>query len=173
MRAVKELRRLGLLLAILMVSGCSETTRIYSDPPGATVWINNSALGETPVKFRARSWSVRPNVYRYRVEKDGYVTREGYLNPRLSVSRIVSAYLSSCMTCFRGFYEFEPETHIVLAENEGALPAGTLAEQIRRLQALYDAGLITVAELHARRVELIVSGEDAQGAGTAPPAQTR
>ena len=66
-----------------------------------------------------------------------------------------------------------PETHIMLAENEGALPAGTLAEQIRRLQALYDAGLITVAELHARRVELIVSGEDAQAAGTAPPVQTR
>jgi len=118
MRAVTELRRLGLLLAILMVSGCSEATRIYSDPPGATVWINNSALGETPVKFRARSWSVRPNVFRYRVEKDGYVPREGYLNPRLSVRRIVSAYLSSCMTCFRGFYEFDPEKNILFSEAE-------------------------------------------------------
>ena len=147
---------MGLWLSISMVAGaCSEMTRISSDPPGATVWVNGSALGETPLKFRARSWSVRPNTYRYRVEKLGYVTQEGYLEPQLSVRRIVAAYLSSCMTCFHGFYEFAPETHIVLPESEGTMPTGSLDERIRRLQALYDAGLISVAELHARRIELL------------------
>lgn len=44
----------GLLLVSFVGSACSETTRIYSDPPGATVWINGSALGATPVKVSGR-----------------------------------------------------------------------------------------------------------------------
>lgn len=174
MRAsLTDLTPIGLLLVSLVVSACSETTRIFSDPPGATVWINGSPLGETPVKFKARSWSVRPNAYRYRVEKTGYVAREGYLTPRLSVGRIVSAYMSSCMSCFRGFYEFDAETRIVLAEREGALPTGSTIEQVQRLQRLYDAGLISAPELHSRRIELIRASAPGEDRGNATSAHTR
>ena len=168
--SLKGLTPIGLLLASLVVSACSETTRIYSDPPGAMVWINGNALGETPVNFKARSWSVRPNAYRYRIEKAGYVAQVWYLKPRLSVGRIVSAYLSSCMSCFRGFYEFDAQTRIVLAEDEGVLPVGSAGERIRRLQRLYDAGLISAAELHMRRIQLIPSlGSGAEGSDSPAP----
>ena len=166
--SLKGMASSGLLLVSLAVSACSETTRIYSDPPGATVRINGSMLGETPVKFKARSWSVRPNAYRYRIEKAGYVAQEGYLKPRLSVGRIVSAYLSSCMSCYRGFYEFDAETRIVLAEDQEGLPAGCVAEQIKRLQRLYDAGLISAADLHVRRVQLLPAVDSGTEGSDAP-----
>ena len=166
----RRLAPAALLLASVVVSACSETTRICSDPPGATVWINGSELGETPVKFKARSWSVRQNAYRYRIEKAGYVAQGGYLKPRLSVGRIVSAYLSSCMSCFRGFYEFDAETRIVLVEDEGVPPVGSVGEGVRRIQRLYDAGLISAAELHMRRIQLIPSlGSDAEVSAAPAP----
>ncbi len=150
------LGRTGIVLAsIVALTGCSESTIIRTDPPGATVWINQQRLGISPVKFKARSWSVRPRVYHYRIEKPDYLPREGYLNAHLSIERIVSAYLSSCMSCGHGFYELDETTNVVLARDPDALAHLTTAERIEELSRAYGAGLIDRAELHQARVELL------------------
>lgn len=117
--------RLGCVLllvsACLLSMSCSEATRINTFPPGARVWVNGRDLGEAPVKFSVKSWSVRRHAYHYRAEKPGYVTKEGYIEPYLSIGRIIAAGTSSCITCFQGFYEFDDDTEIVLSQEP--LPA--------------------------------------------------
>jgi hypothetical protein len=96
---------------------CSETARINTFPQGARVWVNGRDLGEAPVKFSVKSWSVRSHAYHYHAEKPGYLTKDGYLEPHLSIGRIIAAGTSSCITCFHGFYEFDEDTEIVLQQD--------------------------------------------------------
>ena len=114
MRSARTLILIALCLASI---SCSESTRINTFPQGARVWVNGRDLGEAPVKFSVKSWSVRPHAYHYRVEKPGYLTTDGYLEPHLSIGRIIAAGTSSCMTCFHGFYEFDEDTEIVLSQD--------------------------------------------------------
>jgi hypothetical protein len=100
------------------VAGCSETTIIRTTPPGASIYVNERYVGGSPVEFEASSWSVRPQAYRYRTVKPGYVASNGEIPAHLSIGRIVAAYLSSCLSCGRGFFVFDEETTIVLIPEE-------------------------------------------------------
>lgn len=107
-----------ILMSFLASFSCSEATRINTFPQGARVSINGRDLGEAPVKFSVKSWSARQQAYHYRAEKPGYLTKEGYIEPHLSIGRIIAAATSSCMTCaFHGFYEFDEDTEIVLSQD--------------------------------------------------------
>lgn len=110
-------RPLILMNVCLTLISCSETTRINTFPQGARVWVNGRDLGEAPVKFSVKSWSVRRHAYHYRAEKPGYLTKDGYLEPHLSIGRIIAAGTSSCITCFHGFYEFDEDTEILLPQD--------------------------------------------------------
>lgn len=98
----------------LVVGGCSESTVIRTNPPGASVYVNERYLGASPVEFEAKSWSVRPHLYRYRVAKAGYLQSEGEVPARLSIGRIIAAYFSGCLSCGRGFYVFDEDTVVRL-----------------------------------------------------------
>lgn len=155
---MKSVTQLMIVATCLTLAACSETTRIYTTPPGATVWINGRELGPAPVKLRVKSWSARPNGFHYHVEKRGYLPQDGYVQPHLSVSRIVAAAVSSCLTCsFHGFYEFDEDTELVLQPE--APTAQTLddpaATQLRRLQDLYNQGLISADELRQYKSEIL------------------
>lgn len=102
------------LLALVVVGGCSESTVIRTNPPGASVYVNERYLGASPVEFEAKSWSVRPRLYRYRVAKAGYLQSEGEVPARLSIGRIIAAYFSGCLSCGRGFYVFDEDTVVRL-----------------------------------------------------------
>jgi hypothetical protein len=114
--------RVLLLLPATLAVACSETTVIRTNPPGASVYVNERYLGASPAEFEAKSWSVRPHLYRYRVVKAGYVPREGEIPARLSIGRIIGAYFSACLTCGHGFYEFDEDT-VVPLEPEAAVVA--------------------------------------------------
>lgn len=149
-----------LLVASAVGLGCSETTRIHTVPPGATVRVNDRELGEAPVKFKAKSWSVRPNAYRYRVEKPGYLSRDGYLQPHLSTGRIIAAALSSCFTCsFHGFFEFDPEIQIRLipdpSDGTASPTAESTAARLRVLRDYHDQGLITDEEFRELKATIL------------------
>src|SRR4051812_48261873 len=74
-----------------ILAGCSESTQVRTNPPGATVWINGRELGAAPVNLKVKSWNVRKNAYHYHVEKPGYLPQDGYVQPHLSVPRIIAA----------------------------------------------------------------------------------
>jgi len=147
-----------LLPACVTAAGCSEATRINTTPPGAYVWINGHALGTAPVEFKVKSWSARRNAYHYHIEKPGYLEKDGFLQPHLSITRIVSAAMSWCLTCsFHGFYEFDEDTEIALQPD---LPAPSSVDddverRLRRLQDLYDQKLISADELRQYKAEVL------------------
>jgi hypothetical protein len=107
-------RHFGVVLIALAVSACSESTIIRTNPPGASVYVNERYLGASPAEFTAKSWSVKPHVYRYRVAKAGYLESEGEVPAHLSVGRIIAAYFSACASCGHGFFEFDDDVVVRL-----------------------------------------------------------
>ncbi len=108
------MKRSLLVLTCFTLAACSESTVIRTNPPGASIYVNERYVGASPVEFEAKSWSVRPHVYRYRAVKPGYEESEGELPAHLSVGRIVAAYFSACLSCGHGFYVFDEDTAIRL-----------------------------------------------------------
>jgi hypothetical protein len=96
------------------VCSCSESTVIRTNPPGASIYVNERYIGGSPAEFETKSWSVRPHTFRYRAVKPGYEESEGEIPARLSVGRIIAAYFSGCMSCGHGFYVFDDDTVIRL-----------------------------------------------------------
>ncbi|HYR95918.1 MAG TPA: PEGA domain-containing protein, partial [Candidatus Binatus sp.] len=99
-------------VALLALTGCGESTLIRSHPPGATVWINDSLVGKTPVEYSCDRASFS-HAQRYRLELDGYQTSEGELSKRVKPGRLVGAYFSAGIslifkrpTGFRDRYDF-------------------------------------------------------------------
>jgi len=155
-----------LLLVALVMAACSEKTQIYTDPAAANVQINGRDLGPAPVELRVKSWSVRPNSYRYHVEKPGYVAQDGYIQPHLSIGRIVVAAASWCFTCsFHGFFEFDDETEIVLQPEPPPSAEDPIVTRLRRLQELHDQGLISDDELHQLRLDAVRTVANPPGEG--------
>jgi hypothetical protein len=112
-------------VASVVLAACSESTVIRTNPPGASVYVNERYVGASPAEFSAKSWSVRPHAYRYRIVMPGYDETEGEIVARLSVGRIVAAYFSGCMSCARGFFVFDEDTAIRLLQEDEADVAGS------------------------------------------------
>lgn len=69
--SVPRLRSAGLLsgAAVLLASGCIERRlQITSDPPGATVWLNDVQIGTTPTEAEFQFFG----TYDVRLHKQGY-----------------------------------------------------------------------------------------------------
>jgi hypothetical protein len=146
----------AVVVASLCLLACSEKTRIYTQPPGANVQINGRDLGRAPVDLSVKSWSVRPNSYRYHVQMPGYVAQDGYIQPHLSIGRVIAAASTWCFTCsFHGFFEFDPETQIVLEREPPPSAEDPVAARLRRLNELHDQGLISDDELHQLRSDVL------------------
>ena len=58
------------LAASIIVSGCSQTSQITTEPEGARIKVNGIYLGETPASYRYRSGL--PETYILEIEKEGY-----------------------------------------------------------------------------------------------------
>ena len=52
----------------LIVNGTTDSVRIESQPPGATIWVDGKAVARTPAKI----YVARGHAQRISVQKDGY-----------------------------------------------------------------------------------------------------
>lgn len=75
------------VVGILCAAGCSETLTVRSEPPGATVYLDDVEAGETPLVYATKN--VRP--LSYRIEKVGYPPATGSVTTRLARGRVVGA----------------------------------------------------------------------------------
>lgn len=57
------------LICLLFIQGCLQTSRINTDPPGAQVTLNGAPLGETPVYYNTRAGI--PKSYFMEIERPG------------------------------------------------------------------------------------------------------
>ena len=75
------------LLAVLLC-GCSESVRLKSSPPGASIYINEKALGDTPVTFTTEPGASMRRPWRYRLEYKGTPVSSGEIETRVSQGRL-------------------------------------------------------------------------------------
>lgn len=59
-------------LALLFITGCSSTTMIQTEPPGAKVYADNMLLGESPVQIKDYKFATSSTYIK--LEKEGYET---------------------------------------------------------------------------------------------------
>ena len=75
------------LLAVTVALGCSTTSAIRTNPPGAKVYLKGEYLGESPVSAKLKDGFVGAD-YHVRITKDGYEPQEFKLEQHLSAGLI-------------------------------------------------------------------------------------
>ncbi|RJX32299.1 MAG: PEGA domain-containing protein [Desulfurivibrio sp.] len=58
------------LLLLVLAGGCAQKTAFYSSPPGAMVFVNGEAIGQTPCEFEYTSSTAR--TYQVELQAEGY-----------------------------------------------------------------------------------------------------
>jgi hypothetical protein len=103
-----------LLVFAVLLTGCAEYAQFRSSPTHATVYLNDTQIGTTPMEYPIARDAVQ-GMYNYRVELDGYQPATGMLQRHVAPGRIVGAVFTLCITCaFRGFQYFEPVNAVLL-----------------------------------------------------------
>lgn len=82
-----------LVIALILICGCSESVLIRSYPEGARIFINDTPYGTTPAVFKVNKGDLE-NQYMLRVEKDGYEPHLTTLRTRVAPGRVVAAFFT-------------------------------------------------------------------------------
>jgi len=145
------IKRTFLFLIILFLSACSSTTIIYSEPPGAEVFIDDSKVGYTPYKYTDLKFA--GETTHIRLEKEGYETYYTLLtrDEQLNIEAIFPGGLA--LFPLMWYQEYYPtHTYKLELEKSEVLPDNTTpqvqtkAERLRDLKALLDEGILTQEE---------------------------
>jgi hypothetical protein len=139
-------RPLAALICVIPLIGCTESTLIRTNPPGAQLRINNRFVGVTPLVYSLPSSQFRKQSrFAYRVEREGYVTEEGFLRLVPTPGRVVGAVFTlGIVAAFVPFRSFNWRYDIALTAKPG-----TAAARTRRLQELLERGDLTKEEYEA------------------------
>jgi hypothetical protein len=165
---MKHYRMLSVVVG-LALAGCTEATVIKTNPPGAKAWLFGQYLGETPVRMRASSgeWKalLAHNDYEmpYKLEMQGYETKEGRIPIRVSGRRIYKNInlLFIPLLCGNGFRPPRPEYEFALVPTGGAARPGEerlpkdVRQRLHKLESLRDQGAITSRDYEALRVQVL------------------
>ena len=142
---------------VLVVTGCAEYAEFRSTPAPAAVFLNDVAIGGTPLEYPIAKGAVK-KIYNYRIELDGYEPVTGILHRRVAPGRIVAAVFTLCITCaFRGFQYFEPvnATLTPIGKTSTGEDKGTPTERLRRLEDAFDKGMINEREYKKLRSQIL------------------
>lgn len=120
------------LLGALGLAGCSSTTYVVTDPPGAEVVLDETkSLGKSPVKINAQVmvWS----EFEVKAIKEGYQTKSLTLRPDEPIS---PKYLALCLCSFGVLWPLtllsdfeEPVYSLVLEPTKKTTPPDELVER--------------------------------------------
>lgn len=81
------------LLLLIFSAGCAQKTAFYSDPSGATVFVNGKAIGQTPCEFKYKSGTAK--TYHVEVQANGYKPQEHDLVTDQTDSKARTKWLSA------------------------------------------------------------------------------
>lgn len=147
------------LTSLLATAGCSQSTFFRSDPPGARISVNGQFVGITPARYEMAEQNV-PRVIHYRVERGGYLPQEGEIRARFSGGRLVGAiftlglvYAARSPFVYKEVYDFA----LVPVDDPRDVQEQPLRldERLRRLQDLFEQGLITEDEYQRQRAAIL------------------
>jgi hypothetical protein len=152
---------LAFLGCATLLSSCVETTTIVTNPPGAKVTINGHFIGITPVLFNVRrnEWP-DTNRFVYRIERDGFILKEGEFVGNVAVGRIIGSFFSSAglSLAWNGVMTLPDEVEIDLDPIAASAPAPSLSattDRLQRVNDLYSRGLITEEERRRLRDDIL------------------
>src|SRR6266481_4489090 len=139
-----------LLVSLLgAIAGCSEQTRIITNPPGAKVTVNGRLIGVSPciLTVRRDDWP-EENRFVYVIERDGFATKRGEFRGVVTPGHIIGAVTltAGLSLIWQGVYAL-PRVEVDL-EHLGTATAATgstatTKERLQRIDDLFDQGLIT------------------------------
>jgi hypothetical protein len=69
-RIIMPRKMMVFLLLLFFAGGCAQKTAFYSSPPGAQVFVNGEAIGQTPCEFEYKSSTAK--IYQVVLQADGY-----------------------------------------------------------------------------------------------------
>ena len=159
MRVTRINTFVALLVAAILIAGCSETVSVRSGPSGAVVYLDGKPIGTTPLDYSLpRSEVGEP--HRVRVEKTGYAPVESDLRTRWAKGRVTGAVFTlGLLALIRPMRSVDP----VFAELEPLHRAQEdqdrrVGEALRNLRELHRSGRISDDELRQRQEELLREG---------------
>jgi len=168
----------GALLGAIAVwgAGCAEQTLIRTAPPNASVYVNGTFIGVSPVRYRVPEYRFSPHTT-YRIEREGYQPLEGELRTYTAPGRIIGGIMGlgipfafRGVTAFRKNHDFElqPSTTAAAgrplvrpieapaaAAGQSAPAIDEAASKLRQLQDLHERGLISDEEYRATRARIM------------------
>jgi hypothetical protein len=74
--------RLLLVLLVAASVACATTTRLHTEPEGASIRVNGLLVGRTPVSYE--NGPGLPRRYHIQISKDGYEPLDFYIDTRMS-----------------------------------------------------------------------------------------
>lgn len=149
------------LVSATLALGCASETTIRTMPPGAKVTVNNRLVGITPVMYSVRKYDwPRDNTFRYRIEREGCVPKEGEFLGHVSAGTIVRSILLSAglSLAWNNIMAFPDEIDVELEPigfSAASSSARPIAERLHRVDDLYEQGLISDQEHRRLRSEIL------------------
>lgn len=147
---------IALLLAAVLLGGCSESVMIRSGPSGANVAVNGTPIGTTPVAYSVSRGDL-DKPYQVHIEKNGYEPVTTTLRTQLAKGRVTGAFFTlGILWVFRSMYYIAP----VFAQLQPVASSQDdkdrlLGETLRNLRELHDRGKISDEEYQRRQQELL------------------
>ena len=160
--------RFALLLAVGALWGCAERTIIRSSPSDARVYFQDRFVGMTPLTLKVPRDQFSDNLM-VRLERDGYEPQQVPLSTQVAPGRAAGAVFSLGIsaifkrpTAFEDRYDVElrPVRSAGVAQPTRAQslppnPDPAVADRLRKIQSLYDHGLISEEEYRRYRREAL------------------
>lgn len=155
------MRAVAMLATLAMVSGCAERFAVRTYPTGAKVTVNDQVIGITPVNMYVPRGDLQKE-YRYRIEKENYVTIDGAVRPRVAPGRIVGAiFTAGILLAFRGIRAIpEVITELTPIEPRSAGTVGkgsteSIESRLKRIDSLHNQGLLSDEEYKRLRSDVL------------------
>jgi hypothetical protein len=145
---------------------------IKTEPARAKVWVDDRYFGHSPALVTIPRSRWKP-PFKYRIEKEGYLTEEGYIHQVRGGGRITGAVFSLGISLIfkrphtlKGNYVFPltQDPQFVQAQ-QGKSRQESAARRLEDLERLRSKGLLSEAEFQEFRAEVIkdLSGQPAAG----------
>ncbi len=142
--------------------GCTANVAVRTNPPGAHLFVNENAICTTPCTFEQPSIDVTPaQLSSYRIEKGGYETASGKFKVGRSRGRTTGmVFTLGILRLFISPWVFVPQeidVDLTPIDPVSGLPVTReMAEQLKRVDALYAKGLIGDEERRQHRADILL-----------------
>ena len=145
------MKRIASLLMLLIATGCGpEVITVRTHPPLAKLYVEDNYVGQTPTTYSASRGQLGQPIH-YVLERDGYVTAQGFFPVRRSGGRLVGAIFTlGLLVIFKPVTTFSQDTIDIGLQPAVAVDpvrrSETIEEKINALKRLRDSGDITPEE---------------------------